>query len=86
MTLAVSCRVLGLNCDFVATGDSLAELLDIAADHDVAIHGASEERVRSEEWREELSALVKNTSLPPDIRAARPNLTQVEPVEGESTK
>lgn len=59
MAKVVSCRDVGLDCDFVARGETEEELLQTAAAHGKAEHGMSEippeviERVRSlirDEW------------------------------------
>ncbi len=83
MTLSVSCRDLGINCDHIATGATVQALLEEAARHDVEIHGATEQLVSSPEWREEMRALVRNVSRPSEMRSSSPDLTQVEEIPDE---
>ncbi len=85
MTLSVSCRDVGIDCDYVATGDTVQELVDEAARHDVEVHGATEQLVSSPEWREEMRALVRNVSRPSEMRSSSPDLTRVEEIPDEDS-
>ena len=70
MALTVSCRAIGLNCDFAAVGSTVDEIRDSAATHGMAVHGVTPERVKSDEWRNELRSVMRNISRPSGQRAS----------------
>ena len=53
MAKAIHCRGMGADCDFVARGETLEDVLRVGAEHGKAVHGITElspeaiEKVRS---------------------------------------
>ena len=42
MAKVLACRDLGTDCDFVARGETLEELMKVGAEHGAAVHGITE--------------------------------------------
>ena len=47
MGYQVTCRALGVDCDFIALGATIAELMEQRADHDRSEHGLTEEQIKN---------------------------------------
>ncbi len=72
MPLTVNCRDIGADCDFLMQGGTMDEMVTHAAAHAVDSHGMTEEVVGALEWREQMTAVIRNISRPPHLRASSP--------------
>lgn len=54
--LSVSCREVGVDCDFVGKGESEKELMDNLVDHAIKDHGFTREDVLKPEMQEKIKA------------------------------
>ena len=72
MALSIKCENIGATCDYAIQGNSVDELVSDAADHAVAEHGLSKEVSKSDEWHEQMRAVIRNASRPAELRASSP--------------
>ena len=54
--LSVSCRDVGVDCDFVGKGESEKELMDNLIEHAIKDHGYTREDVLKPEMQEKIKA------------------------------
>jgi predicted small metal-binding protein len=59
--LTVSCREVGMNCDYVAKGETEEELMKDAGQHAVRDHGYKEEEIMSPELIEKVKAHIRKS-------------------------
>lgn len=59
--LSVSCRDVGVDCDFVGTGESEKELMDNLIDHAIKDHGYTRENVLKPEMQEKIKAHINKS-------------------------
>jgi predicted small metal-binding protein len=52
--LTVSCREVGLDCDYVAKGETEEEIMKDAGQHAVRDHGYKEEEIMTPEMKEKI--------------------------------
>ena len=57
--LSVSCRDVGVNCDFIGTGETEEELMNNLVDHAIKDHGYNHEYVMKPEMQEKIKAKIK---------------------------
>jgi len=57
----VSCRDVGVDCDFVGTGESEKELMDNLIDHAIKDHGYAREDVLKPEMQEKIKAHINKS-------------------------
>ena len=69
MSFSMPCRDIGGGCDEPIPGDSLDELVEVAAAHAVETHGLSEPASKSEAVLTEIRAAILQSSRPPDYRS-----------------
>ena len=72
MPITVSCGDLGADCDFLLNGSSMDELVGQAAAHAVEAHGCTEDLVLGADWRDQMTAVMRNISRPAHLRASSP--------------
>ena len=61
MAFQVACRDLGMECDFVAKGESMDELMADGAKHGKEVHGFTDEQMQDPGLAEKLKAAIKQT-------------------------
>ena len=59
--LAVSCRCVGVDCDFKGTGETEEELLNCLVDYAIKDHGYTSEQMMKPEMQEKIKAKIKKT-------------------------
>ncbi len=59
MAYTIACRDFGVDCDFVAKGETVEEVLKIGAEHVIKDHGYTEEQVKDPEFIEEAKKFIK---------------------------
>jgi predicted small metal-binding protein len=59
--LSVSCRDVGVDCDFKGTGETEEELMDSLVDHAIARHGYTREYVMEPGMQEKIKAQIKRS-------------------------
>ena len=59
--LSVSCRDVGVDCDFKGTGETEEELMNNLVDHAIKDHGYTREYVMKPEMQEKIKAKIKNS-------------------------
>lgn len=69
MGVTIPCREIGGGCGEPVRGDSLEELVQVAAAHAVTTHGLSEIASKSVTVLTEIRAAVPQTSRPPAFRS-----------------
>lgn len=57
--LSVSCRDVGVDCDFKGTGETEEELMNNLVDHAIKDHGYTREYVMKPEMQEKIKAKIK---------------------------
>lgn len=72
MPLLISCRDVGVDCDFMIHGRSVGELVQEAAVHAVAEHNCTEEQVSRPDWLEQMRAAMRSASRPASLTTPRP--------------
>jgi len=58
--LSVSCRDVGVDCDFRGTGETEEELMNNLVDHAIKDHGYTREYVMKPEMQEKIKSKIKN--------------------------
>ena len=59
--LSVSCREVGVDCDFTGKGETEEELMNVLVEHAVKDHGFDAEYVKSPEMQEKIKACIKSS-------------------------
>ena len=59
--LSVSCRDVGVDCDFKGTGETEEELMNSLVDHAIKDHGYTREYVMKPEMQEKIKAKIKQS-------------------------
>ena len=59
--LSVSCRDVGVDCDFRGTGETEEELMNSLVDHAIKDHGYTREYVMKPEMQEKIKAQIKQS-------------------------
>jgi predicted small metal-binding protein len=59
--LTVSCREVGLDCDYVAKGETEEEIMKDAGQHAVRDHGYKEEEIMTPEMKEKIRSHIKRS-------------------------
>jgi predicted small metal-binding protein len=59
--LSVSCRDVGVDCDFKGTGETEEELMNSLVDHAIAHHGYTREYVMEPGMQEKIKAQIKRS-------------------------
>ncbi len=57
--LNVSCREVGMDCDYVCKGETEEEIMKNAGEHAVRDHGYNEEDLMTHELREKIRSHIK---------------------------
>jgi predicted small metal-binding protein len=57
--LSINCRDVGVDCDYVAKGETEEELMKDAADHAVKDHGYKEEEIMTPEMKEKIRSHIR---------------------------
>ena len=61
MAYTLACRDAGVDCPYVARGETIEELFEEAAKHVKEVHGYTDEQLNDPKSKEEMKALVKQT-------------------------
>jgi len=61
MTYTLACRDAGVDCDFVARGETEEEVLKIGAKHAKEVHGYTDEQLNDPKFIEENKKIIKKT-------------------------
>lgn len=61
MTYSLACRDSGVDCPYVAQGETIYEVLEDAGKHVKAVHGYTDEQLNDPKMIEQLKTLVKQT-------------------------
>lgn len=61
MPYQVACRDLGRDCQFVAVGKTIQELLELGAEHGRAAHGLTEEQLKNPAIADQVRAKASQT-------------------------
>ncbi|TET42033.1 MAG: DUF1059 domain-containing protein [Dehalococcoidia bacterium] len=61
MTYSLACRDSGVDCPYVAQGETIYEVLEDAGKHVKAVHGYTDEQLNDPKTLEELKELIKET-------------------------
>jgi predicted small metal-binding protein len=59
--LTVSCREVGVDCDYVAKGETEEEIMKNAGEHAVKDHGYKEEDIMTPEMKEKIRQHIRRT-------------------------
>ena len=59
--LSVSCKDVGVNCNFRGTGETEEELMNSLIEHAIKEHGYTREYVMNPEMQEKIKAKIKQT-------------------------
>ena len=59
MAFTIACRDLGADCDFVARGETMEELMAAGARHGKEVHGFTDEQMQDPSSMERVKAAVK---------------------------
>lgn len=59
--LSVSCRDVGVDCDFKGTGETEEELMNNLVDHAIKHHGYTREYVMNPEMQDKIKGQIKQT-------------------------
>jgi predicted small metal-binding protein len=57
--LSINCRDVGVDCDYVAKGETEEELMKDAAEHAVKDHGYKEEEIMTPEMKEKIRSHIR---------------------------
>jgi predicted small metal-binding protein len=57
--LSINCRDVGVDCDYVAKGETEEELMKEAAEHAVKDHGYKEEEIMTPEMKEKIRSHIR---------------------------
>ena len=61
MPYTFACRDFGVDCPFVARGETEEEVLQAAAKHAKEVHGYTDEQLNDPKFKEEAKKLIKQT-------------------------
>ena len=59
--LTVSCREVGVDCDYVAKGETEEEIMKNAGEHAVKDHGYKQEDIMTPEMKEKIRQHIRRT-------------------------
>jgi predicted small metal-binding protein len=59
--LTVSCREVGVDCDYVAKGETEEEIMKNAGEHAVKDHGYKEEEIMTPEMKEKIRQHIRRS-------------------------
>jgi predicted small metal-binding protein len=59
--LSISCRAVGVDCDFKGTGDTKEELMNNCVEHAIKDHGWTREDVMKPEMQEKIKAHIQKS-------------------------
>ena len=59
MAYTLACRDTGVDCDFVAKGDTKEALMQVAGKHGKEVHGYTDEQLQDPSLMEKMNTLVK---------------------------
>jgi predicted small metal-binding protein len=59
MTYTLACRDSGVDCDFVARGETEEEVLANGAAHVKEVHGYTDEQLNDPKFQEEIKKIIK---------------------------
>ena len=59
--LTVSCREVGVNCDYVAKGETEEEIMKNAGEHAVKDHGYKQEDIMTPEMKEKIRQHIRRS-------------------------
>ena len=59
MTYKLACEDMGVACPFVAKGETMDEMMEVAVKHAKADHGYTDEQLNDPKMQEEIKAAVK---------------------------
>ena len=59
MTYTLACRDSGVDCDFVARGETEEEVLAKGATHVKEVHGYTDEQLNDPKFQEEIKKIIK---------------------------
>ena len=61
MAYTLACRDAGVDCPYVARGDTMEALLEDATKHVKEVHGYTDQQVNDPKFMEEVKKLIKQT-------------------------
>ena len=61
MAFQIACRDLGMDCDYVASGATMDELMADGGKHGKEVHGFTDEQMQDPGLAEKLKAAIKQT-------------------------
>ena len=61
MTYTLACRDSGVDCDFVARGETEEEVLANGTAHVKEVHGYTDEQLNDPKFQEEIKKIIKKT-------------------------
>jgi predicted small metal-binding protein len=61
MAYSLACRDAGVDCPYVARGETMKALFEDATKHVKEVHGYTDEQIKDPKFVEEVEALVKQT-------------------------
>ena len=59
MGLTLACKDSGTDCDYVARGETVEELMQHVAEHAKGVHGYTDEQLSDPELLEKIKSLIK---------------------------
>ncbi len=59
MAYEIACRSLGMDCDFVARGETMDDLMAVGGKHGKEVHGYTDEQLQDPAMAEKLKTVVK---------------------------
>ena len=59
MTYKLACEDTGVSCPFVAEGETMDEMMEVAVKHVKAIHGYTDEQLNDPEMQKVINAAIK---------------------------
>ena len=59
MTYKLACEDTGVSCPFVAEGETMDEMMEVAVKHVKAVHGYTDEQLNDPEMQKVINAAIK---------------------------
>ena len=59
MTYKLACEDTGVSCPFVAEGETMDEMMEVAVKHVKAVHGYTDEQLNDPEMQKLINAAIK---------------------------
>lgn len=61
MTYKLACTDVGVNCPFVAQGETMDELMGVVAKHSKELHGYTDKKLNDPETQRKVKAAIKES-------------------------